>query len=662
MPNRMTPDLLWKLPRVGKPVPDADGRRLIVPVTTWDVEANKSTARLWLKDTHGTRALTGEGSASNPQWSPDGETLLFLRRAPADDNAIGAEKSQIYRLPLSGGEPEKLTDMPLGVDDALWFPDGKRIAFVSGLHQDHLTIDATVEESKRRAESKVKVRASSDRFYRFWDDWVCDAPWQHFWSLDLATGEVTDLTPAMERFLPLMGVGGSWHISPDGDEIAFTANRTERPYHEMFMGVFRLKLEGSEPQHITDWPCSSAGTPRFSPNGKWIVYTAQQEQGFYADKQRVVAHDRDSGKHLVLTEPWDRSGSQYDFIDDKTLLIIAEDRGANAVYTLDFERAVNSPGEVEPQQVARGGWYDGVKIAGGRLFTTKQGIASPSETVSLKLDGTDERVESEFTRPLLAEAELGEFEEHYFKGAEGHDVQMWLLYPPGKKGEKNLPLLHLIHGGPHGVFGDQWHWRWCSQVFANAGYLCAMVNFHGSTSWGNEFAKCILTEWGKKPYEDIIAATDYLIEKGLADPDRTACAGGSYGGYMTAWIAGQTDRFKCLVNHAGVSDLQAQFARDVTPNREKALGGEPWGNQEGMDRYNPIRHSKGFKIPMLVLHGEKDYRVPYTQALETYNAYMAQQQEARLVVYEDENHWILKPQSSLHWWGEVLGWLKRYLG
>lgn len=662
MSDRLTPELLWKLPRVGNPVPDAEGNRLVIPVTTWDADSNESTTRLWLKDPGGLRAITGDTSATSSRWSPDGTSILFLRKAPKDDRTLGGEKNQLYRLSLEGGEPQKLTDMPLGVGDALWFPDGKRVAFLSGLHQGHLTIEATADEAKRRQASKLKVHASSDRFYRFWDNWVCDAPWQHIWSLELDTGKVTDLTPKLERFFPLMGTAGTWRISPDGQEIAFSANRTDKPYNEMFMGVFSLNVATGEMVHHTDWPGSSASVPRYSPDGKWIVYTAQQEDGFYADKQRVVAHNRETGKHTVLTEQWDRSASQYDFIDDKTLLIIAEDRGANAVYTLDFERAVNSPGEVEPQQVARGGWYDGIKIVAGRLYTSKQGIANPSEAVSMKLDGTDERAETEFTRPQLAELQLGEFEEHYFKGAEGHDVQMWLLYPPGKKGEKNLPLVHLIHGGPHGAFGDQWHWRWSSQVFAEQGYLCAMVNFHGSTGWGNEFAKCIMAEWGKKPYEDIIAATDYLIEKGLADSDRTACAGGSYGGYMTAWIASQTDRFKCLVNHAGVSDLQAQYARDVTPNREKALGGEPWGNQEGMDRYNPIRHSKGFKTPMLVLHGEKDYRVPYTQALETYNAYRAQGQEARLVVYEDENHWILKPQSSMHWWGEVLGWLKKYLG
>jgi dienelactone hydrolase len=186
---------------------------------------------------------------------------------------------------------------------------------------------------------------------------------------------------------------------------------------------------------------------------------------------------------------------------------------------------------------------------------------------------------------------------------DGARVQAWSLLPPGVTDPKNLPTVHLIHGGPHASFGDSWHWRWCAQAWAAKGWLAVMVNFHGSTGWGQEYAKCIMGEWGRRPYDDIMRATDALVSRGWANPDRLAAAGGSYGGYLVSWIAANTDRFKCLVNHAGVSDLQAQYARDVTPGREKALGGEPWGDIEGLDRYSPMRHSKGFKTPMLVIHG-----------------------------------------------------------
>lgn len=657
--DRLTPELLWRLPRVGSPIPDLQGIHYVVPVTSYDVAKNEGTTRLWLGRGAELRPLTGEVSASQPALCPDGMKLAFVRKAPADKDANGAEKNQLWLMPLDGGEPIKLTDLPLGVSDPHWFPDGKRIAFLSPLYEGHWTLEATAAEAKRRKDSKVKAKVSENRFYRYWDRWVCEEPFQHIFVLDLQSREVKDLTPRLQRLFPLMEAAGSWDIAPDGSEIAFTAVRSEPPYHELISGVYRLKLDGSEPKLISEWTLSHATRPRYSPDVRWLLHGMQHEPEFYADKVRLVAYELATGRHVVLTEPWDHSAESWEFAGSDRVAFLAEDRGANAIYTLDFKRAVESPGEVEPRQVIRGGWYAGLQVRGDTIYTTKQGHLSPPEVVSVTLQGREQQL-SNFTRPLLGELQLAQPEEHYFEGAGGARVQMWLLYPPGKE-RKRLPLVHLIHGGPHGTFGDQWHWRWCAQAFAAQGWLVAMVNFHGSTGWGNEFARCIMGEWGKRPFEDIDKATDYLVERGLADPDRMACAGGSYGGYMASWIATQTDRYKCLVNHAGVSDLQAQYARDVTPGREKALGGEPWGDQAGLDRYNPMRHSRGFKTPMLVIHGEQDYRVPYTQGLQTYNAYHALKLEARLVVYPDENHWILKPQNSIHWYGEVFAWLKRWL-
>jgi dipeptidyl aminopeptidase/acylaminoacyl peptidase len=212
------------------------------------------------------------------------------------------------------------------------------------------------------------------------------------------------------------------------------------------------------------------------------------------------------------------------------------------------------------------------------------------------------------------------------------------------------------------VFGDFWHARWNAQAFAAPGYLVALVNFHGSTGWGQSFTASILGRWGDQPYRDIEAATDHLVQLGLADPDRMAVTGGSYGGYLVSWIASQTGRYRCAVNHAGVCDFQTQYATDITQGRRRSLGGEPWKNIEGLDRWNPFRHANGFSTPMLILHGESDYRVPHAQGLALYNVYQAMGLPSRLVIYPDENHWILKPQNSRHWYGEVLGWLGRWLG
>jgi dipeptidyl aminopeptidase/acylaminoacyl peptidase len=647
-------ETLWKLPRVGSPVPFKDGSAVIVPVSVADTERNESTTRLWLLQDGERHALTGEGaSASLPRLSPDGTRLAFLRKAPKDDRLKGPEKPQVWIMPLSGGEAVRVTDMPLGVSDLRWMPDGGGLVIASALYADHWGLDETAKEAKRRADSKVKAHSTEQRFYRFWDRWVCEDPWTHFFRVDLTSREVTDLTPGMTRFIALMDNPGSWDIAPDGREIAFTANRTLPPYNQLISGVFTVPIAGGEPRLLTEWSTSNAMRPRYTPDGTHLVFGVQEDEAFYADRVRVVYMDRESGERRMPAEDWDRSPSDWEFGSSGDLLLLAEDRGATGLYRMSAEGG-------EPLQVARGGTFSGLEVAGGRVFSTLQSAEAPAEPVSISPDGEIEQLGS-FCADVLSGVELGTWHELYFEGAEGAQVQMGVVMPPGVTEPKGLPLVHLIHGGPHGSFGDAWHWRWCAQVFAARGWLVSMVNFHGSTGWGQEFAKCIMGEWGKRPYADVMAATDHLVARGWADPERMAAAGGSYGGYLVTWIAANTDRFKCLVNHAGVSDLQAQYARDVTSNREKSIGGEPWGDQEGLDRFNPMRHSKGFSSPMLVIHGEQDFRVPYTQGLQTYNAYKIQGLDARLVVYPDENHWILKPQNSLHWYGEVLGWIDRWL-
>ncbi|MDR9451715.1 MAG: S9 family peptidase, partial [Acidimicrobiia bacterium] len=259
------------------------------------------------------------------------------------------------------------------------------------------------------------------------------------------------------------------------------------------------------------------------------------------------------------------------------------------------------------------------------------------------------------------EIHLGDVEEVEFAGADGHPIQAFVVYPPEFDAATTWPLVHKIHGGPHGIFGDFFHFRWNAHAFAAPGYVVAMVNFHGSTSWGQDFAASIHGEWGDKPARDILAATDQLIDRGFIDPGRMAITGGSYGGYLTAWLSTQTDRFACAVAHAAVTNLGGMYASDFTQGRPRAYGAEYWADRERVERWSPSAHAAGYTTPTLVIHGEKDYRVPVTQGLELYGVLKAKGVDARLVYYPDENHWILKPRNSIHWYGEVLGWLDRYL-
>ncbi|MFN2114130.1 MAG: prolyl oligopeptidase family serine peptidase [Anaerolineae bacterium] len=687
---------LWAMPRVGSPAPAPDGSFVVVPVTSYDVESDKGTTRLW-------RAPAGEGelraltsaacSSTDPAVSPDGRMVSFVRKPGDGDRDAGgndapgapkhSDKPQLYVMPLDGGEAERLTDMPLGAGVPVWFPDSRRIAFLAPVYRDAPDLGATAERAKEIKESKVTARVTEDRVYRFWDRWLTDGDVHHVFVIDTVTRDVLDLTPTSGHWMPFMGQSGHLAVAPDGGEIAFTAVQSDPPYDPLLYGVFTAPVpsdigpdaEAGDLRHLTAYHPADAFRPLYAPDGRFIVYGLQREIDYYADRQRIVVYDREADLHTVLTEDWDFLwASEWAFGEDpRRLFFNAEVDARNAVFAIDIDDALEDPTGNPPREVFRGGWLGAPQIAGGKVFATLQSLLSPPEVVSFNLDGTCLEKVTELTAPSLEAIELGPVEEIYFEGAGGDEVQMFVIHPPGSaeslaaKAEggaqagAGTPLVHMVHGGPHGVFGDQWHWRWNAQAFAAPGYVVALVNFHGSTGWGEDFASSILGRWGDQPYDDVMAATDLLIERGIADPTRMAVTGGSYGGYLVSWIASQTDRFKCIVNHAGVSDFQPQYASDVTQGRRRSMGGEPWDNVEGLDRYNPARYASGFASPMLVIHGEKDYRVPYVQGLEIYNVYKAMGLPARLVCYPDENHWILKPQNSLHWYGEVLGWLERWL-
>jgi dipeptidyl aminopeptidase/acylaminoacyl peptidase len=706
-PRALTPQDLWSIPRVGAPAPSPDGRWVVVPVTTASIESNRTITRLWLvpgeppaarRIARGVNAPAGpdggapfplttpEASSTQPAWSPDGRHIVFLRKPgmprpeeAAPGRAAHPDQAQLYLLSIAGGEPERLTDLPLGAADPRWFPAGRRIAFIAPVFGDAASIEETAKRAEEREKDPVKANVSESRVYRFWDGWHTRGIVHHIFALDLRTRTLVDLTPQSRRWFDLMDPCDQYSIAPDGREVAFAACRTEPPYDRFLWGVFTVRLTAGfspagparclTPNHPAD-----AVRPVYSPDGRWIIYGMQREPDFYADRVRLVAYDRRTRRHTVLTEGWDFSAAGWAFgRDSRTLFLQAETRARTGFYSFDLPRAMRKPDKATPRLLVRGGTLTGPFPAGGRLFASLSSLSQPPEVVSAGELGRGLRRLTRFTDSAMSAITPGEVEEEHFTGADGRRVQMFLVHPPlpqgrGRHGSRpdrrgpRPPLVHMIHGGPHGAFHDEWHWRWNAQAFAAPGYLVALVNFHGSTGWGQSFAASILGRWGDQPYRDVMAATDHLIAQGRVDPRRMAATGGSYGGYLASWIASQTDRFACIINHAGVSDFQTQMASDVTHGRPRSMGGELWDNIEGMDRWNPIRHAAGFRSPMLVIHGERDYRVPYAQGLAVYNVYKAMKLPARLVCYPDENHWVLKPRNSLHWYGEVLSWLERWVG
>ncbi len=653
-PRPMTAEDLWNLPRVGTPQAAPDGRWAVVPVTTYLVEKNEPRTRLWRVALDGEATpvalTTPDASAADPRVSPDGTQLAFTRK-----DAEG--KAQLMLMPLAGGEARRLTTMPLGVFDPRWLPDGSGIVFVGPVIRGHFTPAATAAEIQRRAADPVKAHVTEERLYRYWDTWLTTGEVPHLFVHDLASGTQRDLAPDSTVWFEFMDPSGQYDLSPDGREIALAGISFDAERSLVVSRLYTVPVAGGALTCLTAGHPADDLRPRYSPDGGTIVYGMTHDPLFYADHVRLMVYDRANGTH---TERWGDdalSPTAWEFATDGTLVFAAEQDGRVRLFAHDTPAA-------SPRALTDLGAVAGFTLAkGGRVLFSHQDLAHPAEAWACSCapgDGAPVRL-THFTDEVAARYALGEVRELTLAGALGETVQTFVVLPPGFEPGRKYPLVHVVHGGPHLISSDQFHARWNPQLFAAPGYVVALVNFQGSTSWGQDFAQRIQGEWAARPFADVMAATDALIALGFVDETRMAATGGSYGGYMMCWIAGHTDRFRCVVNHAGVSDLMGQYASDVTQGRGRATGGEAWEGLEKQDRWSPVRFASGMTTPMLVLHGERDYRVPVGQGLLVYGLLKAKGVPARLVYFPDENHWILKPQNALLWYREVHGWLHRWL-
>ncbi len=517
----LTVEDIWSVQRVGAPVLSPDGKSVAYTLATYDMDENRSNADVWLVPVAGgpaRRLTTGKTSETSPVWSPDGRRLAFVSKREGD------AATQIYLLPLDGGEAERLTEMPLGVSNPKWLPDGSRIAFVSAVVAGAETPEGTKKAVDAREKGKVKARVTESRLYRFWDRWLTDDEFPHIFLVDVATRKVTDLLPGSRRYFGLQDGEGDYDVSPDGKTIVFAANRTEPPYRELNSDLFAVSIEGGPPRNLTaDNPASDSG-PRFSPDGRRLAYGIERKADGWPDYTRLALMDMASGRTTVLTEGWDNSAAGWTWTrDGQTLVFHAEARGRTNLYRV---AAVGGT----PKGIHYGGTASGAEVTpDGKIVFSRQSFDRPPELAVVGLDGAGLRPLTSVNDALAATWDLGAVKDLTFKGAGGEDVQMYLVFPPGFAPGRKYPLVHLVHGGPHNSFGDGFHFRWNAHAFAAPGYVVALVNFHGSSGFGQPFLESILGAHGDKPFTDLMKATDFLIEKGMVDGDRMAAAGGSRG-------------------------------------------------------------------------------------------------------------------------------------
>jgi dipeptidyl aminopeptidase/acylaminoacyl peptidase len=654
---------LWAVKRLSPPALSPDGQRAVYSVQEWSIDKNKPTASLWLTDvsTGATRRLTSQqASDGSPDWSEDGKRIAFVSKR--GDDAAAA----LYVIHVDGGEAEEILELPYEIRAPKWLPGDQGIVFATQVIPDlagkleQADWAAMKKEAQRRKDAKMTAYATELRQFRLFDKNLTDGLADRLLKVNVATRAVQDLLPGHDRPFNYDGEA-QYSVAPDGRHVAIALNSTPPPYFEHpNPDIYLLPTDGSgKLRNLTPDNPRSDIAPRFSPDGKTVLFTRQRLRTSAGELERLWRHTLADGRNTPLTAALDLSIDEIAFsADGRKLWLQAEQQGRVPLFVMRADGSGFAPVFAE-------GSNTGLDSAADRLVFLHENTMRAAELYVLDGKTRKPRQLTHFNDELFAGLELGRVESHRFKGANDDEVQLWLTYPPGYDPAKKYPLVQLLHGGPQTMVRDSFGYRWNHHVFASPGYIIAWVNRHGSTGFGERFARSINGAWGEKPTEDILRANAYLFEKIPAiDRSNVAAAGASYGGYLATWMLGNTDVFKTIVNHAGVSDFIGQYGADITNYMFDAevYGGTPWLNAEAMQRANPVTFARNFKTPMLILHGEQDYRVPYGQGLSLYGILQSMGVPSRLVIFPDENHWILSPQNSIYWNYEVQSWLARYIG
>jgi len=654
--HALTFDDMIKLHRVSGTALSRDGKWVAYSVSTPDLDANRSVSNIWMVSTDGGAPIqvTQGGRDNSPAWSPDGKTLAFLSARDGSE--------QVYLLSMEGGEAKKLTKLSTGADLFHWSPDGSTIAFTSSVYPDCNDDACNAKRDEEKEKSKVKARIYDHLLYRHWDHWS-EGKRSHLFVIpangsaaarDLTAGANYDVPPE-ERSGP-----GDFNFSPDGKEICFTAVTDKVEAISTNGDLFLVSVTGGEAKRITTQP-GFDGNPVYSPDGRYIAYHAQLTAAYEADKWRVMLYDRQTGKSENLSESFDRSAADLAWSpDSKTIFFLAENETLQPVYAMEA-RAGATPKKLLDGYNADFAFSGDAK----ELVTTRTSLTMPSEIFVSAGDGSGLKQLTHTNDGLLANVEMNEPESFWFEGAEGTKVEAMIVRPPQFSATQKYPMLVLLHGGPQTMWSNAWGYRWNAQVFSGAGYVTLMINRRGSTGFGQKFTDEITNDWGGKAYVDVMKGVDAAIAKyPFVDKSRLAAAGGSYGGYMADWLATHTDRFKAIISHAGVYDKVSMYATEELWFEEHDMQGTPWGAPENYKKWAPVAYAGDlakYKTPTLVIAGERDYRVPYTQSLEFFDTLQRQGVPSKLLIFPDEGHWVLKPQNAQLWYQTFLGWLATYV-
>ena len=691
---------MMKLKRVGAPVPSPDGKWVVFDCIDVDLEANTKISHLWIVPANGgesRRLNPTPNHEERPRFSPDAKRLIWTSKA--------TDPTQIWMSDFDSGsgvligKPHQVTEISTGADGGIWSPDGKSIVFVSAVYPDCKDDACNKQRDEELKTSKVKAKIFTRLFYRHWNAFT-EFKRSHLFVISadavesavpsgatpnaLRTAHATprDLTPG-DHDVPPFSLGGQdmYAISPDGQEVAYTSNIDEVEATSTNNEIFVVPISVGHASGLSASDTQARGsryskkistspgadtTPLYSLNGKYLAWRSQARAGFEADKWRLLVQDRQSGKTRDLTEKFDRSVGSFTWfsgLSNGGLFFTAEDHGESPIYALFLDRNEPTPGpRLHADDLI---WQDNTSS----LFFTRMSVSAPNELWSLNLSGetlggiVEPKPVTHMNNALLSQIDMQPLESFTFKGANDEEVQGFMVKPPGFDPNKKYPLKFLIHGGPQGAWGNEWTYRWNAELFAASGnYVVVMINFHGSTGYGQKFTDSISGDWGGKPYVDLMKGLDY-VEKNypFIDKNREAALGASYGGYMANWLLGHTNRFKCIVSHDGMFNAESAYGTTEElwfPTWE--FGGPPWKKRDVYRKWSPHEYAANFKTPTLVSHGQLDYRLDVSQGFDLFTTLQVSKVPSKILYFPDEGHWVLKPQNSQLWYKTVNDWVDQW--